>query len=246
MIWHRCEFPPQILRRQTRSCGRYRALKQLCGIRGRCPVSYRRGALSRRAQRTPGEVTGCTPQPDRPHPVGISEPFRSPAPSNPPTLARAIRAPRILPLLPNSSAATAFLEARARASGGGADGEVVLDALQFVRVNDVCRLLRISKPTLWRLRRAHAFPEPTELTDRVIAWQRSEVEAWLRERARGGDSGAARASNQPPPPLTDGDDVSRAAKRTAPVATSTSRRRDKSARLQESDEQLVLPLMARE
>jgi hypothetical protein len=26
--------------------------------------------------------------------------------------------------------------------------------------------------------------EPTELTDRVIAWRRSEIEAWLRERAR--------------------------------------------------------------
>ena len=115
--------------------------------------------------------------------------------------------------------------------------------MQFVRVNDVCRLLRISKPTLWRLRRAHAFPEPTELTDRVIAWRRSEVEAWLRERARG-DLGSVRESNQPPPPLTDGDDASRAAKRTAPVPTSSSRR--KSARLQESDEQLVLPLMARE
>jgi predicted DNA-binding transcriptional regulator AlpA len=78
-----------------------------------------------------------------------------------------------------------------------ANGEGVLDALQLLRVNDVCRLLRNSKPTLWRLRRAKAFPEPTELTDRVIAWRRSEVEAWLRARYEGRRPTTARASNQP-------------------------------------------------
>jgi prophage regulatory protein len=89
-------------------------------------------------------------------------------------------------ILPNASGATAVLESRARAREVRSKGEAVLDALQFLRVNDVCRLLRISKPTLWRLRRANAFPEPTELTDRVIAWRRSEVEAWLRgTRGRG-------------------------------------------------------------
>jgi prophage regulatory protein len=52
----------------------------------------------------------------------------------------------------------------------------------FLRLNDVCGLLRISKPTLWRLRRTGLFPEQTELTDRVTAWRRSEIEDWLSER----------------------------------------------------------------
>jgi adenosine deaminase len=46
---------------------------------------------------------------------------------------------------------------RARARELRAKGETILDALQFIRVNDVRRLLRISKPTQWRLRRANAY-----------------------------------------------------------------------------------------
>ncbi|MDB5392905.1 MAG: Transcriptional regulator [Rhodospirillales bacterium] len=149
-------------------------------------------------------------------------------------------------ILPNASGATAFLESRARARELRAKGEAVLDALQFLRVNDVCRLLRISKPTLWRLRRAHAFPEPTELTDRVIAWRRSEVEAWLRARTGGGHPGSARASNQPPPPLSEGDDASGPVKKAQPVSPSVSRRRDNAAHSPRSDEQLVLPLTLRD
>lgn len=208
-------------------------------------MSYRRGTPSRRPQRTPGEVAGCTPQPDRPTPVGIGEAIQVTCPTRPADSGGNIPRARFQPLLPNSSAATEFLESRARGSAGRANGAVLLDALQFVRVNDVCRLLRISKPTFWRLRRAHAFPEPTELTDRVIAWRRSEVEAWLRERAGGRQSSAARASNQPPPPLTGSGDASWAAKNRKPAPTSISRRRTKAQRNQ-SDEQLVLPLIARD
>ena len=62
--------------------------------------------------------------------------------------------------------------------------EHVLDSLQLLRVNNVCRLLRISKPTFWRLRRAAAFPKArAQLTERVIAWSKREVELWLRERS---------------------------------------------------------------
>jgi predicted DNA-binding transcriptional regulator AlpA len=149
-------------------------------------------------------------------------------------------------ILPNASGATAVLESRARAREVRAKGEAVLDALQFLRVNDVCRLLRISKPTLWRLRRANAFPEPTELTDRVIAWRRSEVEAWLRARAGGGHPSPARATIQPPVPLTDGDDASGPVRKAQPVPPSVSRPRGKVAQPQRSDAQLVLPFTPRD
>jgi predicted DNA-binding transcriptional regulator AlpA len=78
--------------------------------------------------------------------------------------------------------------------------DAIPDSLQFLRVRDVCRLLRISKPTLWRLRRAQDFPDPTDLTGRVVAWRRSEVEAWLRARARGLQSSnpARRFRGKPP------------------------------------------------
>ena len=103
------------------------------------------------------------------------------------------------PLLPNPAAANAFLEARARARQRAEREDASLDSLQYLRANDVCRLLRISKPTLWRLRRKHGFPEPTEVTDRVIAWRRSEVEGWLRERDRNGRAVSGRPSPKSAP-----------------------------------------------
>jgi prophage regulatory protein len=57
-----------------------------------------------------------------------------------------------------------------------------LDALQLLTVTDVCKLLRISKPTLWRLRRSGNFPEPTTVTERIFGWRRSELDAWLESR----------------------------------------------------------------
>jgi prophage regulatory protein len=57
-----------------------------------------------------------------------------------------------------------------------------LDALQLLTVTDVCKLLRISKPTLWRLRRSGDFPEPTTVTERIFGWRRSQLDAWLKSR----------------------------------------------------------------
>lgn len=57
------------------------------------------------------------------------------------------------------------------------------DDLQFLRVADVCALLRISRPTLWRLRRAKEFPAPTWLSRRSIGWLRKDIASWARTRS---------------------------------------------------------------
>lgn len=54
----------------------------------------------------------------------------------------------------------------------------------FMRPVDVCALLRISKPTLWRLRRAGEFPAPTSLSRRSIGWRRADIEAWITSRSQ--------------------------------------------------------------
>jgi predicted DNA-binding transcriptional regulator AlpA len=58
----------------------------------------------------------------------------------------------------------------------------VIDAMQLLTVTDVCKLLRISKPTLWRLRRSGNFPDPTTVTERIFGWRRAEIDAWLASR----------------------------------------------------------------
>jgi prophage regulatory protein len=59
------------------------------------------------------------------------------------------------------------------------------DQLQFFRPADICNLLRISRPTLWRLRRAGQFPAPVSLSKRSIGWRRADVEAWVGSRPHG-------------------------------------------------------------
>lgn len=54
----------------------------------------------------------------------------------------------------------------------------------LLRINDVCRWLKISKPTFWRLRREADFPTPIAITERVIGWHREEIQSWLEARRR--------------------------------------------------------------
>ncbi|MEO8313306.1 MAG: AlpA family phage regulatory protein [Pseudomonadota bacterium] len=56
--------------------------------------------------------------------------------------------------------------------------------LEILRPADVCTLLRISRPTLWRLRRAGEFPNPAKLSKRSIGWRRVQVEAWITARSQ--------------------------------------------------------------
>jgi prophage regulatory protein len=54
----------------------------------------------------------------------------------------------------------------------------------LMRIIDVCRWLKISKPTFWRLRREADFPAPIAITERVIGWPQSEIQSWLEARRR--------------------------------------------------------------
>ena len=54
----------------------------------------------------------------------------------------------------------------------------------LMRIIDVCRWLKISKPTFWRLRREADFPTPIAITERVIGWPREEIQSWLEARRR--------------------------------------------------------------
>ena len=65
-----------------------------------------------------------------------------------------------------------------------ADDRLIGGHLQYLRIGDVCRLLRISKPTLWRLRQSSDFPAPTQLSDRAIGWSRDEIQQWIAARRR--------------------------------------------------------------
>jgi prophage regulatory protein len=44
--------------------------------------------------------------------------------------------------------------------------------------------VRLSEPTIWRLRRKGKFPSPIILGERRIAYSESEIEAWIEAQRR--------------------------------------------------------------
>ncbi len=57
-----------------------------------------------------------------------------------------------------------------------ASDEALLDT------REICRLLGISRTTLWRLRQRRDFPSPIRLSTCRIAWRRDAIDAWLEAR----------------------------------------------------------------
>jgi predicted DNA-binding transcriptional regulator AlpA len=74
------------------------------------------------------------------------------------------------------------LRSNAQTARGVARDFTPFQSMQLLRIDDVCRLLRISKPTFWRLRRRTDFPEPTAVTERVMAWSGRDIQAWIERR----------------------------------------------------------------
>jgi prophage regulatory protein len=54
--------------------------------------------------------------------------------------------------------------------------------------NDLKRFVPLSRTTVWRLERRGEFPRRISISDKRVAWRRSEVEARLERRAAMGDA----------------------------------------------------------
>lgn len=49
----------------------------------------------------------------------------------------------------------------------------------FMRQKELIKLVPFSPATLWRKIKAGTFVQPVKLSDRITAWNRAEVYAWL-------------------------------------------------------------------
>ena len=54
--------------------------------------------------------------------------------------------------------------------------------MKLLTLHEVAEVLRLSIPTLWRLRKKSEFPQPVKLSDRRIAFVESEILAWVESR----------------------------------------------------------------
>ncbi|HMO29840.1 AlpA family phage regulatory protein [Enterovirga sp.] len=50
--------------------------------------------------------------------------------------------------------------------------------------HEVLARVRLSNPTIYRLRRKGKFPEPFVIGEQKVAWFADEIEAWLEARER--------------------------------------------------------------
>jgi prophage regulatory protein len=54
--------------------------------------------------------------------------------------------------------------------------------VRMCRAREVARLVGVSPTTLWRWRRAGAFPAPRRLGPRSVAWIDADVRRWMATR----------------------------------------------------------------
>lgn len=59
--------------------------------------------------------------------------------------------------------------------------------LEMIRAREVCELLKISKPTLWRWTRSGVFPQPVRYGPNTVGWPISLVADYLDRQAKSGE-----------------------------------------------------------
>ena len=53
---------------------------------------------------------------------------------------------------------------------------------RLLRQPEVCARTGLSRTVIFRKRRAGVFPAPVRISDNVIGWHESDIDAWIRAR----------------------------------------------------------------
>lgn len=57
--------------------------------------------------------------------------------------------------------------------------------MQFIRTQQVLRMIGVGRTTLWRMVQEGSFPRPVRVTQRNAGYLLEAVEHWMRTRAQG-------------------------------------------------------------
>ncbi|MES2983964.1 MAG: AlpA family transcriptional regulator [Pseudomonadota bacterium] len=60
------------------------------------------------------------------------------------------------------------------------------NSLQFLRLPEVMAQTGMSRSSLYSLIKQEAFPKQIKLSKRLVAWVKSDVEAWMKQRITDG------------------------------------------------------------
>jgi prophage regulatory protein len=56
-------------------------------------------------------------------------------------------------------------------------------ALSLISVKEVCKITSLSRTSISQLRNSGHFPAAVSLGERRVAWLRSDIDAWIKQRA---------------------------------------------------------------
>lgn len=57
--------------------------------------------------------------------------------------------------------------------------EICFDDVQLLRINDVAKMLGVSKSTIWLWLRLKRFPAPLKINNSVIVWKLSAIKSFI-------------------------------------------------------------------
>ena len=57
--------------------------------------------------------------------------------------------------------------------------------MRILKINEVVKIIGLSKVTIWRMERSGTFPQRINLTNRRVGWIESEIFEWLESRPKG-------------------------------------------------------------
>jgi prophage regulatory protein len=63
-----------------------------------------------------------------------------------------------------------------------ADDDADSSASLLLRISRVVRLTGLGRSTIYRLMAQEQFPRPVQLTKRLVAWRRTDLEQWTQAR----------------------------------------------------------------
>ena len=55
---------------------------------------------------------------------------------------------------------------------------------QILSSKELAELLGVSRATLWRMRQKDLVPPPIQISIRLIGWEKSVIEKWLKDQRK--------------------------------------------------------------
>ena len=57
-----------------------------------------------------------------------------------------------------------------------------MEELQFYRVNELRKILSVSRASIYNWLNKGTFPKPIKISDSVTVWRKSDIEDWISSR----------------------------------------------------------------